>query len=61
MSTETVMVCDSGVAETCVNRIGDAPRAPWDTEARLAARRQGWANIDDRLDICPSCRVRLGR
>jgi hypothetical protein len=63
MSTQTVvfMVCDSGAAETCVNRIGDAPRAPWDTEARLAARRQGWVRIDDRLDICPSCRVSLGR
>jgi hypothetical protein len=64
MSIETVeyVVCDVQVAETCTNLIGDAPRSRTSQgEARLAARRQGWVRIDDRLDICPSCRPLVGR
>lgn len=64
MSIETVdfMVCDVQRAETCTNLIGDGPRSTESHGAlRLAARQQGWARIDDRLDVCPSCRPFVGR
>lgn len=64
MSIETVefVVCDVQLATTCTNLVGDGPRSPVsESAARLAARRQGWARVDDRLDICPSCRPLVGR
>lgn len=65
MAIQTVdyLVCDVQRAATCTNVVGDSPRlAEESTSAlRLVARRQGWIRIEDRLDVCPSCRPFVGR